>query len=322
MKKILGALILGLAALTIGVSAGAQPAAYPNKPIRFIIGFPPGTIIDAVGRIVTNEMSKHLGQPIILEFKPGANSTIGAKYVVNAEPDGYTIFLGTASTIHPLLNRNNGVDAGKEFASISTIATAPFFILVRADLPIKSLQDLIAYDKAKPGALTYGSPSAPAYLLMSVLKERTGVDVRSVPYKASGQVAMALLAGEVDMAAVTALSFLPHIQAGKIRPLFSLSPKRASILPDVPTAAELGIRNFEFATTIGLWAPLGTPKEIIQKLNAEVVAALKNPAVAEQVRKAAGAEPVSSTPEGQIAVHDADSKAWGEAARLANFKPE
>lgn len=306
--------------LCAGRPAMAQP--YPDKPIRFVIGFPPGTIIDAVGRIVTAEMSKQLGQSIVLDFRPGANATIGARHVMSAPADGYTLFFGTASTIHPILNRFNGVEAGKEFASVAAIATAPFFMLSKADLPVRSLQDFTAHAKSKADGLTYGAPSAPAFLLMRVFRDRTGVEARAIPYKNSAQLSVALLAGEVDVAPATALSFLPHIRAGKVRALFILAPKRSSLLPGVPTAAELGIRNFEFATNIGLWAPPATPREVVQKLNAEATAALRVPAVAEQVRTIAGAEPVGSTPEGQLAIYDADVKSWGEAARLADFRPE
>lgn len=316
MKKSMAGALFVLALLWSGF-ASAQ--AYPNKPIRFIIGFPPGTIIDTVARPLAEEMSKKLGQPIIIEFKPGANSTIGAKFVVNAEPDGYTLFFGTSSTIHPLLNKNNGVDAGKDMASVAAVASAPFFVLSRASLPVTSLKELTAWGKANPDRLSHAAPSATANLIMKMIEARTGVSSRGIPYKSSAQASLALLSGEVDLGAATVLSFLPHIQAGKLRALFVLAPKRSGLLPDVPTAAELGVANLEMATNIGLWAPPGTPAAVIQRISSEVAAALAVPAIAENIRKGAGADPVGSTPEGQLRIFEAESKSWAEAARLANF---
>ena len=178
---------------------------------------------------------------------------------------------------------------------------------------------MLAYGKANPDALTHGAPSATANLIMAMVKTKTGMSSRGIPYKSSAQLAIALLAGEVDLGAVTVLSFLPQIQAGKVRPLLVLSAKRSPLAPNVPTAAELGFRDLEMATNMGLWAPRATPRDIIQRLSTEAVAVLKTPAIADQIRKGAGAEPVGSTPEGQLRIYEAETRSWTEAARLANF---
>lgn len=320
MKQTLCDVMLTLAMLIAASASLAQP--YPTKPIRIVIGFPPGTILDFVSRLVSNEMAKPLGQPIVIEFKPGASSTIGAKYVVSANPDGYTLLYGPLVAAHPLLNRNNAVDAGKDLAPVSRFATTPYFFVSRASLPVSSLQELVAYAKTNPDSLKHGLPSATTNLIMQMLMSRTGINSRSIPYKSSPQITIALLAAEVDWSVANVAGFLPHIQAGTIRALFVASTKRSSLLPNVPTAAEFGVPNFEVASNYGLWAPLGTPKDIIQKLSAEAATALKIPAVAEQIRKGSGAEPVGSTPEELMRTFEADIKFLSEAARLAKYQPE
>ena len=320
MNQTLRDVLLALALLIVAGAPSAQT--YPSKPIRIVIGFPPGTILDLISRLVGSEMAKPLGQPMVLEFKPGASGTIGARYVVNASPDGYTLLYGPLVSAHPLLNRNNPVDAGKELAAVSRFATTPYFFVCRTSLPVSSLPELIAYAKADPHRLKHGLPSATTDLVMQMFKSRTGINSRSIPYKSSPQITVALLAGEVDWSVANVAGFLPHIQAGTIRALFVAAARRSPLLPSVPTAAEFGIANFEVASNYGLWAPLGTPKEIIQRLSAEAAAALQIPAVAEQIRKGSGAEPVGSTPDDLIRSFDADIKFLSDAARLANFQPE
>lgn len=320
MKQTLCNVMLTLAMLIAASASLAQP--YPTKPIRIVIGFPAGIILDFIPRIVGNEMAKPLGQPIVLEFKPGASGTIGAKYVVNANADGYTLLFGPAVVTHPILNRNNAVDAGKDLAPISHFATTPYFFVSKASLPVSSVQELVAYAKANPDSLKHGTPSATTNLVMQMLMSRTGINSRSIPYKSSAQVTIALLAAEVDWSVANVAAFLPYIQAGTVRALFVASAKRSALLPNVPTAAEFGVPNFEVASNYGLWAPLGTPRDIIQKLSAEAANALKIPAVVEQLRKCCGVEPVGSTPEELMRTFESDIKFLSEAARQANYQPQ
>lgn len=295
--------------------------AWPNKPIKVVIGFPPGTIIDATMRLLGTEMEKKLGQQIVLEFKPGANGTIGAKAVVTAPPDGYTLSYGNSVSIHPLFTRNNAVDATKELVSVSNVLTTPFYFIASAKLPARNFDELLKVAKASPGGLSQGNSVEVIDLIFEMLKERTGFPSRSIPYKGSSQVVVAMLAGEVDVTIGSILAYIPHAQAGKVNPILILSGKRHPQFPNLPTAAEVGIPNFELALDYGLWAPLGTPNDIVQKLASEAAAAARVPSVAEQIRKL-GSEPVGSTPEEQVRTFNAQMNVWADAIRKSGFKPK
>lgn len=309
-------------ALTVLFAAGASwSQSWPNKPIRVVIGFPPGTIIDATMRLVANEMEKKLGQQILLEFKPGANGTIGIKSVVSAPPDGYTLTYGNSVSFHPLFTRNNAVDAAKELVSVSNLMTTPFYFLSNAKLPARTFDELLKFAKANPDRLSQGNSVEIIDLIFDILKERTGLVARSIPYKGSSQTVLGLLAGDVDVSMGSILAYIPHVQAGTLRVMFIAANKRHPHFPTVPTAAEIGIRNFDLSLDYGLWAPLGTPNDIVQKLAAEAAAATKAPAVAEQMRKF-GSEPVGSTPEEQLRTFRAQMKFWDESIRQANWKPK
>lgn len=318
MKQALLRVFATLLFLTAG-SSWAQ--SWPAKPIKVVIGFPPGTIIDATMRLVANEMEKKLGQQIVLEFKPGANGTIGAKSVATAPPDGYTLTYGNSVSIHPMFTRNNAVDALKDLVSISNVMTTPFYFMSSAKLPARSFDELLKHQKTVPDGLSQGNSVEVQDLIFDILKERTGFVSRSIPYKGSSQTVVALLAGEVDVSIGSILAYIPHVQAGTVRPLFILAPNRHSQFPGLPTAAEIGIPNFELALDYGLWAPLGTSNDIVQKLATEAAIAARVPAVAEQIRKL-GSEPVGSTPEGQTRSFDAQMKVWADAIRKSGFKPK
>lgn len=311
---------MATALLAFASASGAQQ--YPVKPIRFVLGFPPGTILDAVARPVGNEMEKQLGQPIVIDFKPGANGTIGAKSVVEAAPDGYTLYYGNVITIHPLLTANNSVDAARDLASVSRFVSTPFSIIASAKLPATSLSELVSYAKARTEPLKHGSNSVIADLIMEMFKARTGISYRSIPYKASSQTVLAILSGEVDITNGSVVAYLPHIKSGQARVLFIAADKRAAQIPDVPTAAEVGLPNFELGFNYGLWAPAKTPRDIIQKLSSAVAVAMKVPSIAGNIRDRFISEPIGSTPEEQLRTFDAEIKFWAEAARLANFKAQ
>jgi tripartite-type tricarboxylate transporter receptor subunit TctC len=302
-----------------GASANAQ--SYPEKPITFVIGFAPGTVLDAVANLVGSQMEKELGQPIILEHKPGAAGSIGAKYVVASEPNGYTFYFGNATSYHPLFIKNNSVFAGTDFDPVIQMTTAPYFFYISAKRGISSFADLVAFGKSNPGALKHGAASPTVDLIMKLLENRTGLQSTSIAYKGSAPIITALISGEVDTHAATVQPFIQHIKAGTIGALFVASKERSSLFPDVPTAAEAGIADFEAVNNIGLWAPKNTPREIIDKVNAAAEAALADPAVVEKLRNEFGVEPVGSTPEALLASFDAETAFWTEAAKLANFQP-
>lgn len=309
-----------LAGLILCGAATAQQ--YPVKPIRVVIAYPPGTTFDGAGRPVATELSKRLGQPVVFDYKPGASTTIGAKSVATAAPDGYTLFFSNAITAHPIFNLNNAVDVGKEMMPISMVSTLPYFFVSRATLPATSLPEMVAYAKANPGKLRHGTAVASWDLMMAVVKDKTGISSESIPYKAAAPVTIALLNSEVDWAVSSVQAFLPHIQAGTMHALFMTGSKRWATLPNVPTSAEVGLAGFEPAANFGLWAPLGTPREIIQRLSTETAAAAKMPEVGEQIRKGSGSEPWGSTAEELRRSFEVEAKFWADAARLANYKPQ
>jgi tripartite-type tricarboxylate transporter receptor subunit TctC len=298
----------------IAVAGTVAGQSYPNKPIRVLVGYTAGGIIDVNARLVGAQMEKRLGQPFLIENRPGAEGTIAANAVVSAAPDGYTLMFGGGSGIHPMFAPSGGVVVGKDLAPISAVLSGGWFGMVRADLPVQSLQDLIAYSKANPGRLNSGTTSANSDLVMQVLKARTGLSYTSVPYKGVAPVTTAMLAGEVDITTTSIPTFLPHIRSGKIRVLFSTGP--TTIVTNVPTLAQLGIPNFEGANFyLGYWAPVGTPKDIVQKLSSDATVVARLPQIAEQFR-AGGSEPLGTTPEEQLRLAEEEHRFWGEALRL------
>jgi tripartite-type tricarboxylate transporter receptor subunit TctC len=323
MKQIFIRIAWAMAGLVLaaGFAPVALAQAWPAKPIKVVIGFPPGTIIDATMRLVGAEMEKKLGQQVVLEFKPGANGTIGARSVVTAPPDGYTLSYGNSVSIHPAFTRNNAVDATRELVSVSNVMTTSFYFLAAAKLQARNFDELLKVARASPDGLSQGNSVEVQDLIFDILKERTGFVSRSIPYKGSSQTVLAVLAGEVDVTIGSILAYIPHVQAGKVNPIFILAAKRHPQFPNLPTAAEAGVPNFELGLDYGLWAPPGTPNEIVQKLATEAAAATRVPSVAEQIRKL-GSEPVGSTPEEQVRTFNAQMNVWADAIRKSGFKPK
>lgn len=318
----------GLKAATVVLAAGvavcgaAIAQSYPVRPVRFIIPTAAGGSTDIAARLVAGHMEKHLGQQIVPDNRPGANSTIAANAVAKASPDGYTLYFGSSTSIHPLFNKANGVDAGRQFAPISDLLRPEFFLFISTRVPAKNFQEFVAYSKANPGKLNLGAGGTIAIMVTELLKARSGLSYSGIPYKGAAPVLTAALAGEVDFMQTTLAGVMPHIQAGKIRALLVASSRRFALLPDVPTAAEAGVPDYELDFSLGLWAPAGTPRAIVQKLNAEAIAALKAPGLTEQARNQLGAEPMGTTPEEQLRTFETAMRVWTEAARLANFQPE
>ena len=318
MNKAISRFMLSLG---LAVFAGAaSPQSWPSKPIRVIIGFPPGTIVDGSIRQVANEMEKKLGQQMVLEFKPGASGTIAAKSVVTAPADGYTLLFGPAVGVHPLFTSNNAVDSAKELASVSNVMSNPFYFIASGKLPVRTFEELRKYAAANPVPLSQGNSIETQDLIMEILRERTGIATRSIPYKGSTQIVLGILSGEVDLSIGSILAYVPHIPTGGARVLFIAAGKRNPLFPTIPTAAEVGIPNFELSLDYGLWAPLGTPNEIVQKLAAEAATGTRVPAVAEQLRKF-GTDPVGSTPEEQLRTFNAQMKFWTDAIKQTGYKP-
>ena len=251
--------------------------AFPTKPIRFIMPYPPGGSSDILARPIANEMSKNLGQPVLIDYKPGAGSTIGADVAAKSPPDGYTIvMLLTAHAINASLMPSLPYDTVKDFASITLAATLPLVVVVNSQASIQTIQDLIAAAKANPGKLNYGSAGAgnTSHLAVEYFKSVVGVDLTHVPYKGSGPAVTGLLGREVDLMFDSLSSSLAQIQGGKFRAIAVSTAKRSHVLPQVPTIQESGVPGFDISAWYGIFAAAGTPAPIVQKLNAEIIKAM------------------------------------------------
>jgi len=318
MKSNLKIFLVLLISFLIAPACYAQ--SFPSKPIRLVIGFTPGALTDGIARVLAIEMGQRLGQAVVLEFRPGANGTIAAKYVAAAPPDGHTLYFGSVLPMHSTFSLHNAVDAEKELVAMSRVATQPFYLMSSAKLPVKTFKDLVAYSKANPDGLNQGSSTTLQDLVMDVLHRKTGFKTRSIPFKGSGQVAAALLAGDVDLTAGGVLAYVPHVQSGNVRVLLVAAKQRSSAFPDVPSAVDAGIPDFEVGLDYGFWAPVGIPRENAAKIDAAIAAAMKVPEVLQRIQ-GFSAEPVDPSPENAASAFLSSVKYWKEAAQAAGFKP-
>jgi tripartite-type tricarboxylate transporter receptor subunit TctC len=302
----------------------AQAQAFPSKPIRFIMPYPPGGSSEILARPIAQEMTKNLGQSVVIDYKPGGGTTIGADFVAKSAPDGYTlIMLLNAHAINASLMPKLPYDTIKDFASITLAATQPLVVEVPAASPVKSLQELIAADKANPGKLNYGSagPGNTSHLAVEYFNAVVGTKFTHVPYKGSGPMVIALLGGEVNLAFDSLSSSLAQIQAGKFRALAVSTLQRSHVLPQVPTIAESGIAGFDVSVWYGIFAAAGTPAPIVQRLNTEFIKAMNGPAAKKAIEDA-GYTIVGSTP-AQLDAHvKAEVARWTKVVKDSGAKVE
>jgi tripartite-type tricarboxylate transporter receptor subunit TctC len=296
--------------LTAAVFAlAAIPAAhadnYPSKPIKMIVPFPAGGTTDVMARVISQELTKSWGQQVIVENRPGAGGNIGSDAVAKSPPDGYTLLMGTVGThgINVSLYKKMPFDPVKDFVPITLVTAAPNILVVHPSLPVKSVKELIDYAKSNPGKLSFASSGngTSIHLAGELFKRTTGVQMTHVPYKGSAPALTDLIGGQVQLMFDNMPSALPHVKAGKLRPVAVTSKKRSPALPDLPTIAESGVPGFEATTWFGVLAPRDTPKEIVTKLNKEMVRILKTPEVKGRLMEQ-GAEPIGNSPE-QFAAH-------------------
>ena len=285
-----------LATLTPSLAA-AQ--AFPSKPVKLVIPFPPGGSLDNVGRLIAQKLSETWGQQVVIENKPGAGGNIGADAVAKSPPDGYTAVMGALSThaVNPSLYRTMPYDAAKDFAPISNVAITPNVLIVSVKSPIHTLPELIAYAKANPGKVNFGSGSngSAGHLAGELFKIDTGTDVMHIPYKGGAPALQALLAGDTQFMFDNLANAMAQVKGGTVRPIAVTTAQRSKLAPDLPTMAEAGMPGFDISTWFGLLAPAGTPPEVIAKWNADVVKVLNSPEVREKML-AQGAEPSPTTP--------------------------
>jgi len=307
------ALLSGAAAWPFSVRAQSPVSGYPTHPITLIVPYAPGGGNDVVARAVSDPMGKFLGQPVVIENRGGAGGSVGTRAVAKATPDGYTLGLGGTGTlaIDPTLYPNVGYDPRKDFAPIGLIATSPLIVVVNESVPVRNIQELIALAKAQPGRLNYASAGTGSgiHLGTVLFAETTGIDLTHIPYKGSGPALTDLLGGHVQIYFSSLPPAVGLVKEGKLRALGVTSLKRSASFPGVPTVAEQGLPGFEAVLHYGIVAPAGTPRPVIDKLNAALRAALADRSVYDHIATE-GAEPLPTTPEEYAADIDREETKW------------
>jgi tripartite-type tricarboxylate transporter receptor subunit TctC len=321
MRRIAAALVM-FAALASGGAASAQD--YPSRPIRLIVPFPAGGVLDVMGRLIAQNLSANLGQQVIVDNRPGAGSTLAGREMARAEPDGYTLLLGSAATlaIGPTLFKNIGYDPDTSFTPVAFIASVPYVMVTGPKSQFRSVKDVVTYAKANPGKLNFGVPNgAPPHLIAAWFKDVTKTDIVIVPYKGASGVVTDMMAGQIDLGFEATSVTLSHLHDGGLRALGVATPKRLPELPDTPTMIESGLPDFIATSWAGLLAPAGTPPAIIAKLNAEANAAIKSEAMQARLKQFV-ADSKPATPQDFAAYIAAERPKWVAMAKLSNLKPE
>ena len=295
---------------------------YPVKPIRVIVPYGPGGIADTLARLVGQKLTAAWGQPVIVENRPGAGTNLGSELVAKAAPDGYTILsAGIANTVGPALYSKLPYDPIRDFAWITNMAKVPIMLVAHPSFPARNAKEIIALAKAKPGSIAYASAgiATSGHLAGELFKSTTGVDMTHVPYKGSAGALIDTISGQVPLYFGAMASPMPHVKTGKLRAIGVTTLKRASAAPDIPTLDEQGLKGFETVTWYGYAAPAGTPKEIVSKLNAEVVRIIKLPDVRDRLASE-GADFVGDTPEALTAFVKAEIVKWNKVVKLSGAK--
>jgi len=316
------AILIFLASL-VCATAAAQTT-YPARPVRFIVPSAAGGGTDIIARAISLKLAESLGQPFVVENRPGAGQMIGIELAAKSPADGYTILMAASTlAINPIMYKHVSYDPLRDFAPITQAATLANVIVVHPSLPVKSIAELIAYAKQRPGQLNFASAGIGTSPQMSIelLKSMAGIDMVHIPYKGTAPGVVDLLAGQVLVMAPNLLTALPHIKAGKLRALAVTSVRRSEGLPDVPTVAESGLAGYDSTQWYGVLAPAGTPKEIVARLHEAIVHALRDPEVGKRLA-ADGAEAVGSGPEEFAAFIKSETEKWARVATAAGIKPE
>jgi len=304
------------AALSLAASGPALAQAYPAKPIRLVIPFPPGGPLDLAGRAIGQKMQEDWGQPVVVENKPGAGGNIGADAVAKSAPDGYTLVMGALSThaVNPHLFAKMPYDALKDFAPVSMVAITPNVLVVNPSVPANNVRELVALAKASPGKLSFasGSNGSAGHLAGELFKTLAGIDIVHVPYKGGAPAMQDLLGGQVQFMFDNLANSTQQLKAGKLKAFAVTTAKRSALAPELPTMAEVGVPGFDISTWYGIMAPAGTPPEVVRKLNAEIVKILASDDMRERL-KAQGAEPAPMTPEEFTAFIRAE---WNKYAKI------
>jgi len=318
MRRLVSALLLFASALAV-----AQP--YPAKAVHLIVPFPPGGGNDIVARAMAQQLGPDLGQPVVVDNRPGAGGSVGAELAARAPADGYTLFLAGVGShaVNPNFHRNLPYDPVKDFAPVSLIASAPSVLVLNPAVPARTLAEFTAYARANPGKLNYASNGNGSAAQLAAVLYETMAEVRMVhvPYKGIAPAMTDLLSGQVQLMFGTVVALVPHVQSGKLRAIAVTSRKRSALLPNVPTLAESGLPDYESGSWYGILAPAGTPREVIDKLHGGIIRALRQPEVAKRLA-AEGAEVIGSTPDEFGAHIKAEVARVAAVVRAAGIRPE
>ena len=323
--KLARSVTFALAALALGITGLAQADNYPSRPLTLVVPFPPGGAADTIGRYYAEQLSASLGQPVVVDNKPGAGTAIAAEAVAKARPDGYTLSLATAGqlAILPNLQKDLRYDPVKDFVPVAVVASVPNVVAVQASSKIDSLPALIAEAKARPGALSYSScgNGTLCHLSGELLKHLSGTDLLHVPYKGSAPAVTGLLGGEVDVAVDTLTVLAPQIQAGKLKGLVLSSAERSPLLPGVPSATEAGLPGFVASGWFGIGLPKGAAPELVEKLSGAIGVIARSPQTAERFAQN-GISVEQGTPAGFAELIAEDGKRWGEVIEAGKITLE
>lgn len=324
MKRVLLPVIMMFPGVLVAPSAAASEPAYPAKPIRMMVGFGPGGAADILARIAGQKLTDAWGQPVVIDNRPGATTTIAADIAARARPDGYTLLtITSAHAVSASLYRKLGYDPVKSFAPVTLIASAPLVLVAHPSLPAKSVGELVAAAKTAPGKFMYASSGTASitHLAGELLKSRAGIDIVHVPYKAMSQLLGDVIGGNIQLAFTSIPAGLGQIRSGRMRALAVTSLKRSPSLPEVATIAESGVAGFEVTNWYGILAPAGTSRQIVDRLNAQIVKIVRTPDAAEAIMNQ-GAEPETSTPRAFGGYLAAEVAKWAKVVKDSGIHPE
>lgn len=325
-KSLCGPLALSLAIFSVFAESEAHAQNYPSKVIRLVVPYPAGGPVDVIGRLLGQKLTENLGQQVLIDNRAGANGIIGVEMAAKSAPNGYTLLMASTSThsINPLMYSKLSYDPVRDFAPVAMLAVRPYILVVHPSVPAKTVKELIALAKSKPGELTYasgGGIGSGNHLAGELFKATAGVDILHVPYKGGAPALTELLGGQVAIFFAPIPIALSHVQAGKLRALAVTGATRAAVTPHLPTMSEAGLPGFEFSIWDGVLAPANTPKEIITKLNAAIVKILQMPDMKEKF-STMGADATSSTPEQLAALMRAEADKWAKILKESGARME
>jgi tripartite-type tricarboxylate transporter receptor subunit TctC len=323
-RALLASTLIAATGLAHHELAGAASAEYPTRAIRLIVPFAPGGSNDIMARLMGQHFSESLGQPVVVDNRPGASGIIGTDVVAKAAPDGYTLLMMSVTlAVNPSLRAKLPYDTRKDLLPITLVASAPLMLVVHPSLPVKSVKELIAHAKANPGKLNFasGGPGTTPHLAGEMLKSMAGLEMTHVPYKGGGPALIDLVGGQVQLMLENIPSTLPHVKAGRLRALAVTGLRRSALVSDLPTLDESGLKGYEIVGWNGFFAPAGTPKHIVARIHGEAVKTLAKPEVKERLATL-GAEGVGSSPAEFAKFFSAEIAKWGRVVKEAGLKPE